>query len=68
MTVMSFEYLVFVNDAKEPIAGFAYQDQAIAWAETNYPNKYAVKYNEEDFGPDNRFDLGGFECNEKQED
>jgi hypothetical protein len=62
-----FEYLVFTNNAKEPIAGFMFPDHAAKWAEENFPNAHLVKYNDEDFGPDNRFDLGGFECNEKQE-
>lgn len=26
-----FDYVIFVNDAKEPIAGFAFKDDAIAW-------------------------------------
>jgi hypothetical protein len=29
--VSDFDYLIFVNKAKEPISGFAFKDDAIAW-------------------------------------
>jgi hypothetical protein len=31
--VSEFDYLIFVNDAKEPLAGFAYRDDAVAWVQ-----------------------------------
>lgn len=63
-----FDYLVFVNNAKEPIAGFAYSDHALAWAQANYPGKYEVRnVNDEAEAGDNADALqGGSEENANQ--
>jgi hypothetical protein len=32
--VNEFDYLIFVNDAKSPLAGFACRDDAVLWVES----------------------------------
>ncbi len=36
-------YIVYVNNASQPIAAFAWREQAETWAESNYPGAWRIE-------------------------